>query len=313
VGTTPDGGFLKLGAGTNTLTRVNTYTGPTIVSNGALVIASGGSLAAGSTVSVRGGATLSVAGTVNGAVTNGGTITTSGSMTGLVTNSGIISGAGTFATNVTITSTGTNIGSGAIAGSVTNGGMLSPGAVGVIATLTVTNNITALAGSTTTLTLNRGAATSNSALASIKGTITYAGTLVVTNIGSALVGGDSFQIFKATNYAGAFATIVPATPGTGLTWNTSNLAVSGTLSVSAVTAPVATIGTIVVSGATFTLSGTGGAPGVAYSVLSTTNVTLPTTNWTVVGSGNFSGAGTFTFNGAINPADHQRFYILDYP
>src|ERR1039458_5782865 len=43
-GATPDGGLIKLGAGTNTLTAASTYTGSTVVSNGTLVV--NGSLAA---------------------------------------------------------------------------------------------------------------------------------------------------------------------------------------------------------------------------------------------------------------------------
>ena len=38
LGGTPDGGLLKLGSGTLTLSAINTYTGPTVVSNGTLLI-----------------------------------------------------------------------------------------------------------------------------------------------------------------------------------------------------------------------------------------------------------------------------------
>ena len=62
-------GFTKAGNGVQTLTGVNTYTGPTIVSNGTLLVTSPGSLAAGSDVTVYTTATLGGNGTVNGTVT----------------------------------------------------------------------------------------------------------------------------------------------------------------------------------------------------------------------------------------------------
>jgi hypothetical protein len=49
--------------------------------------------------------------------------------------------------------------------------------------------------------------------------------------GDPLVAGDSFKLFNAGSYGGSFASIVPASPGAGLVWNTSSLATSGTLSV----------------------------------------------------------------------------------
>jgi len=73
LGATPDGGFIKKGAGTNTFTAASTYTGGTVVSNGTLVI--NGSLAAASAVTVTANGTLSGIGTVGGPVTVNGTIT----------------------------------------------------------------------------------------------------------------------------------------------------------------------------------------------------------------------------------------------
>src|SRR5262249_37361021 len=51
------------------------------------------------------------------------------------------------------------------------------------------------------------------------------------NLGSlpALSIGDSFKLFDATTYSGAFASITPAIPGANMAWDTSQLTVSGTL------------------------------------------------------------------------------------
>ncbi len=292
LGATPDGGLTKLGAAILTLAKACTYTGPTTVGNGTLTVS--GSLAAASTVTVAAGATLNVTGAIGGSVTNNGTET----------------GVGTIGGNVAITSTGTNFGTGAISGSVTNSGTLSPGGSGTVASLSVLGSVTDLAGSTTAMSINRGAAPSNSVLLTV-GTLTFAGALSVPNSGSALQAGDSFKLFSAAAYAGSFTSIVPAIPGPNLIWNTNNLAVNGTLSVMA-PIPVS-IGAIAVSGTALTISGTGGSPTATYRVLSATDATLPFASWTTAGSGSFDGGGNFTFNGAINLADAQRFYVVVSP
>ena len=94
LGATPDGGFIKLGAGTNTLTAASTYTGNTVISNGTLVIA--GSLSAASAVNVTASGTLAGTGIVGGNVTVNGTITP-----GIPGTNGILTCSG----NVTIVGT----------------------------------------------------------------------------------------------------------------------------------------------------------------------------------------------------------------
>lgn len=61
--------------------------------------------------------------------------------------------------------------------------------------------------------------------------ITYGGTLKLDLSGLGLASGDAIKLFNATTYAGSFFSILPATPGTGLLWNTSTLASDGTLRV----------------------------------------------------------------------------------
>jgi hypothetical protein len=64
-----------------------------------------------------------------------------------------------------------------------------------------------------------------------------AGTLIINNVGNPLAGGDAIPLFSASSYSGGFATIIPATPGAGLAWNTSTLATDGTLRVIATVNP----------------------------------------------------------------------------
>jgi autotransporter-associated beta strand protein len=61
--------------------------------------------------------------------------------------------------------------------------------------------------------------------------VTLGGTLALTNIGSPLVAGEIIPLYNAAAYSGSFSSIVPATPGAGLVWDTSQLDTSGTLRV----------------------------------------------------------------------------------
>jgi autotransporter-associated beta strand protein len=97
-------------------------------------------------------------------------------------------------------------------------------------TLTVTN--ATLAG-TLQMTLNKGGAASSSELIVTGNPLTYGGSLTVTNISTnALAAGDTFTLFNAPSYAGAFTSFssLPALPP-GLLWNTNNLSVNGTISI----------------------------------------------------------------------------------
>jgi hypothetical protein len=137
--------------------------------------------------------------------------------------------------------------------------------------------------------------------------ITYGGTLKLDLSGDALVAGDSVKLFNATTYSGSFNTIVPATPGTGLVWNTNALTTSGTLSVSAVstvnTAP--TNITVAASGGNLTL--TWPADHTGWRLQSQTNGLG--TNW-------FDVLGANTTNQIVVPidgTDNSVFFRMVYP
>lgn len=84
--------------------------------------------------------------------------------------------------------------------------------------------------------------------------LVYGGILTVSNSGPAYAAGNSFPLFTATNYSGAFTAIVPATPGAGLVWDTSALSVNGTLLVGFTVATNPINLTAGVSGSTLSLS-----------------------------------------------------------
>jgi autotransporter-associated beta strand protein len=135
--------------------------------------------------------------------------------------------------SLTISNGATLGGGGVINGAVTNFGILAPGNGG-IGKLTISNTVN-LAGGTVLMELSKaiGGATTNDLLA-CSNALVYAGTLVATNIGTnALAAGDSFKIFNAPSYSGAFTNLNLPALAANLVWNPSGLTNSGTLSVAA--------------------------------------------------------------------------------
>lgn len=61
------------------------------------------------------------------------------------------------------------------------------------------------------------------------------------------------------------------------------------------------------------LSGSGGLSNSIYYVLSSTNLTLPPQQWTLIGTNFFDGNGNFTFTNNQNPSAPQLFYLLQTP
>jgi hypothetical protein len=184
------------------------------------------------------------------------------------------------------------------------GSIVSPGAS--IGILTVSNNIT-LSG-TTFMEVSKTANTNDQLRAT--GSITYGGTLTITNLAGTFVGGESYKLFNAASYSGTFATNFPALPA-GLAWNTNNLTVNGTISISITVLPPPKITGISQSGSIVTVSGTNNFGGNGqYYVLANTNVA--TTNWVRFATNNFS-AGTFSFTDSISPGVPQRYYRLQLP
>jgi hyaluronate lyase len=152
-----DGGLLKLGPGTLTLSATNSYTGATTISNG----------------------TLALAGSISGPVA--------------------VLPAGTLAG-------GNSIG-----------------------TICISNNLT-LAG-LLNLRIDKSSSLTNDTVRGVTN-LTYGGTLVLSLTNGTWTAGDAFTLFTAKSYSGAFARVV-ATPSlsAGLTFNTSSLALNGTLRV----------------------------------------------------------------------------------
>ena len=228
--------------------------------------------------------------------------------TGATTVSGgtlLVNGSLAAGSAVTVQAGATLGGRGTINGPTTiqSGGTLKAGAGSAAGTLTLANTLTLKAGSATMLKLNQAAA-GNDALAGIS-TLTYGGTLTVTNLGGTLAAGDTFKLFSATSYNNNFAAMNLPAPGSGLAWNWTPA--TGTLAV--VLVPVLS-GAATLTGTSFSLN-FNGSSGQRYTVLMTTNLALPLANWTQVMSGVFGATPVdFTDAGATGA---ERFYRVMSP
>jgi autotransporter-associated beta strand protein len=189
------GTLAKTGTGAVTLTGANTYSGVTAVNAGVLALAGSGAISGSASITIAAGAVLDASGRTDG------TLTLAGGQT--------LQGKGT------------------VSGSLTAGpgSTVSPGQS--LGELTVTNAVV-LQG-TTVMEIDKTAGTND--LLGGAASITYGGTLVVSNLTDGLTNGDSFKLFDADAYAGAFINIVPKRPGPGLAWDTFALTDSGALGV----------------------------------------------------------------------------------
>jgi fibronectin-binding autotransporter adhesin len=239
------GVLTKAGLGELTLQGTNTYTGGTTISEGVLRIGFTGSIH--NTAGITNNAALvfnqtSIPLAVSNVISGTGTVTKTGAdvltLTGVNPYSGgttisngtlAVNGSLTAAANAVTVAGGTLAGSGTIAGPVTvdPDGTLAPGTS--VGTLTINNTVT-LQGTNMMEIARDGAVLTRDRVTGVS-TLNYGGTLVVGNIGtSALQVGDSFKLFDATTYNGAFANIVYPN---GYTF-TENLAGNGTITVASV-------------------------------------------------------------------------------
>jgi autotransporter-associated beta strand protein len=231
-----------------------------------------------------------------GTTINGGTL--------LVNN---LAGSATGTNLVAVNSGGTLAGTGIISGAVAvnTGGVFASG--NPLGTLTISNNLTLATGSTTLIQVQHLPLTNNAA--KITGTLAEVGTLWVTNTGtSALTNGDSFQLFNATSYSGAFTSLVLPSLAGNLLWNTNTVNTSGALSVVALTSP--TIAHLNLAGGNLIISGSGGVNSWPYYLMASTNLTLPAAQWTRVATNQFDTSGNFVLTNAINSTWPQTFYRL---
>ena len=204
-----DGGLVKNGVGTLTLTGQNTYTGATTVHAGTLALGTGGSIANSGQIVV-------------GDAGSSGAKLDATALPGLAIGTAQeLGGIGTV-----------DVGSGK---ALTINGTLAPG--NSIGTLIINGDLV-LAG-VSDFEINPAGVLAD--LADVSGNLTYGGTLNVSNIGGSLQWGNTFDLFDwGGALSGGFSSVVlPALPNPNWSWQ-NNLLTDGTITV--VPEPATTIG-----------------------------------------------------------------------
>jgi autotransporter-associated beta strand protein len=249
----------------------NTYTGDTFIASGILALGSGGSISNTARIILSNSATFNVSSKTAGFV---------------------------------LQSWQALSGSGVVTGRVTAYGIVSPGTS--IGTLTFNTNLT-LAGTTIMEVGRQGAVATNDSIV-CAGTLTYGGTLVVTNAGpDPLADGDAFQLFSAATNVSAFAATNLFSLPEGFRWDTSGLG-TGVVKVVYVGVGRPEFQSVTLSGTSLVLVGTNGVVGTPYCLLTATNITVPMSNWTPVLTNVFGPGGSFSNSLPLDPAETARFY-----
>lgn len=143
--------------------------------------------------------------------------------------------------------------------------------------------------------------------------IRLGGTLQLNLTGTALQEGDVLQLLQAGSYSGAFEAIEPPTPGPELAWDTSRLTVDGTLRVALPAPARPTIEQAHLVGAELRLAGSGGLPGLTYTIRASTNLALPAAQWWPVLTNTFDPSGRFQVALPVDPAVSPMFYRISIP
>ena len=211
---------------------------------------------------------------------------------------------------VTVSGTGKLKGLGPIGGAVNvnSGGTIAPG-TNTIGALAVSNNVTFNAGGKGLFRVNLITGV-NDQLVGLS-TLTYGGTLVITNLGAQpFTNGTILNLFSATTYVAGPVSIQPAVPAPGLVWDASQLAVDGTLRVKTpVPTTISGVGRLGDGNVGFTING---GFGQAYSVRASSNVAAPVATWTVIESGTLPSA-SYNFSDLNATNFPSRFYIISTP
>lgn len=266
---------LDVAGDTLTLTNAgNNYAGTTTIRSGAtLALVESGNLTASPVIDVHAGGTLDVSGRTTG----------------------------DYSVPAGTTLKGNDTVNGSIANAV---GTVAPGdSIGV---LTVTNNVTFSGTDTALMEVNNATATGD--LLNVGGTLTYGGTLVITNLcATPYTNNQVLKLFNAATYGGAFANIV--FPGVS-SHDPVNLTVDGTIKVLSVipTSP---------TNITFTVLG-GNTLQITWPVAYTGWRLEGQTNSLNVGISNNwftvpSSSATNAMYLPINSANPTVFYRLVYP
>ncbi|HEV2691274.1 MAG TPA: hypothetical protein VG347_00100, partial [Verrucomicrobiae bacterium] len=221
--------------------------------------------------------------------------------------------------NAALVSGTLNVTNGTVRGNINAGGGVSTVNL-KSGTLVVSTNVGSAASPLTALSLSTAAlhfrADGNATASSIyAASVATSGTSTITIDSVANVA--STKTVHLISYSGAtpFASLSLAPLPSGYT---GNLADSGTsidlvINVAVVVSTPPTIRNIQISGGQIIIGGTNNVgAGGTYSILTTTNLLVPRTNWVVLTSGSFDANGNFSSTNATGTS-RMQFYLLRVP
>jgi autotransporter-associated beta strand protein len=235
-----------------------------------------------------------------GTTVSGGQLNLNGALTAnsaVTVNAATLSGNGFIAGPVAINASSTLLGNSVLTSLAPSGAPASQ--------LTISNTLTLDPASTTYLGVSDLGYDRVAGLSQV----TLGGDLYVVVTGP-LIGGEVFKLFDAATYSGSFGYDSLPYLGPLLGWDDTSLNVDGTLRV---TGRVPEVLSVTSTGpGNFQFSGQG-PTNATYSIVASTNVALPLSEWGVVSSGTFSANGTFTFSDPQAGTHPQRFYRVVSP
>lgn len=141
------------------------------------------------------------------------------------------------------------------------------------------------------------------------------------------VAATNYYLKRSPNSSGPFTNTVASTAGTNFIDNTVSLGStyyyvvsamdmfgeSTNSSLASVTLPRPFLANPTFQNGNLVLNGTGGVPSHPYRVLASTNLTLPPSQWTAIGTNSFDGAGGFHFTNRQPSDASQLYYLLQTP
>ncbi len=215
----------------------------------------------------------------------------------------VVDGAILKSAGVLVNGGATLAGNGLIIAPVTNAstGVLSPG--DSLGTLTISNKLTLAAGSVCNFEVSASGHDQVRGLSSV----VFEGALEVFVVGD-LYGVETFKLFDAAAYSGAFASVNLPPLTAPLAWDTTALETQGILRVTGgikVEANRSGNGNMQLTG--------NGPANSGYRVLASTNLVLPLSQWIEVGNGTFATDGSYTFTDANTGSFTQRYYRIVTP
>jgi len=205
---------------------------------------------------------------------------------------GSIGAGGVEVTDATLGGTGVIMGP-VVMGS---GGILSLG--NPPGPLTISNSLVLLPGSTTTVAID-AAAPGHAAVQGLS-SVTYGGTLLVSNLAGVFSLGQSFSIFGSAPASGNFSSIQPP-PGPWLRWRFDPATGQITV-VSSASQPA--FASVKLAGTSLVYQVTAGPPGSPCYTMASPDLSQPKSAWTQIAtnvfdvSGNFTATNDFSANGA---------------